>query len=184
MSRNSIRRNDLGAVIVHFVDAGHAYVLDHAQMGEIFLSECHPETGTLDRGIVLDEGFQFFVIEQIAFTRGFEKAGLTAILGCGFDPGVSGVFTAYAAKHHFSEMEYLDIVDCNAGDHGKAFATNFNQTCVHDREVLIGEGYVDDKHGLVAVEQFHKLRNAVSIHTVILTLFIWRVRIILCKLAL
>lgn len=63
---------------------------------------------------------------QWAFRERFEKAGLTAILGCGFDPGVSGVFTAYAAKHYFSEMEYLDIVDCNAGNHGKAFATNFN----------------------------------------------------------
>lgn len=63
---------------------------------------------------------------QWAYKKKFEDAGLTAILGCGFDPGVSGVFTAFAAKHYFSEMEYLDIVDCNAGDHGKAFATNFN----------------------------------------------------------
>ena len=61
---------------------------------------------------------------QWAYRERFEKAGLTAILGCGFDPGVSGVFTAYAAKHYFSAMETLDIVDCNAGDHGKAFATN------------------------------------------------------------
>jgi saccharopine dehydrogenase (NAD+, L-lysine-forming) len=63
---------------------------------------------------------------QWAYRERFEKAGLTAILGCGFDPGVSGVFTAYAAKHYFSAMETLDIVDCNAGNHGKAFATNFN----------------------------------------------------------
>ena len=49
-----------------------------------------------------------------------------ALLGCGFDPGVTGVFTAYAQKHHFDQIHYLDIVDCNAGDHGKAFATNFN----------------------------------------------------------
>ena len=63
---------------------------------------------------------------QWAYKDRFEKAGLTAILGCGFDPGVSGIFTAYAAKHYFSEMEHLDIVDCNAGNHGKAFATNFN----------------------------------------------------------
>ncbi len=63
---------------------------------------------------------------QWAYRERFEKAGLTAILGCGFDPGVSGVFTAYAAKHYFSAMEHLDIVDCNAGNHGKAFATNFN----------------------------------------------------------
>ena len=63
---------------------------------------------------------------QWAYKQRFEEAGLTAILGCGFDPGVSGVYTAYAAKHHFDEMHYLDIVDCNAGNHHKAFATNFN----------------------------------------------------------
>lgn len=63
---------------------------------------------------------------QWAYREKFEKAGLTAILGCGFDPGVTSIFTAYAAKHHFDEIHYLDIVDCNAGDHGKAFATNFN----------------------------------------------------------
>ena len=71
---------------------------------------------------------------QWAFRERFEKAGLTAILGCGFDPGVSGVFTSYAAKHHFKEMHYLDIVDCNAGDHHKAFATNFNPE-INIREV-------------------------------------------------
>ena len=49
-----------------------------------------------------------------------------ALLGCGFDPGATGVFTAHHAKHHFKEIHYLDIVDCNNGDHGKAFATNFN----------------------------------------------------------
>ena len=71
---------------------------------------------------------------QWAYRDKFEKAGLTAILGCGFDPGVTSVFTAYAAKHHFDEMHYLDIVDCNAGDHGKAFATNFNPE-INIREV-------------------------------------------------
>ena len=63
---------------------------------------------------------------QWAYKKRFEDAGLTAILGCGFDPGVSGIYTAYAAKHHFDEIHYLDIVDCNAGNHHKAFATNFN----------------------------------------------------------
>ena len=63
---------------------------------------------------------------QWAYQDRFKKAGLTAILGCGFDPGVTGVFTSRAAKHFFDEIHYLDIVDCNAGDHGKAFATNFN----------------------------------------------------------
>ena len=61
------------------------------------------------------------------------KAGLV-ILGCGFDPGVTSVFTAYAKKHYFDEMHYLDIVDCNAGDHGKYFATNFNPE-INIREV-------------------------------------------------
>ena len=71
---------------------------------------------------------------QWAYREKFEKAGLTAILGCGFDPGVTSIFTAYAAKHHFDEMHFLDIVDCNAGDHGKAFATNFNPE-INIREV-------------------------------------------------
>jgi saccharopine dehydrogenase (NAD+, L-lysine-forming) len=63
---------------------------------------------------------------QWAYQDRFKDAGLMALLGCGFDPGVTGVFTAYAQKHHFDEIHYLDIVDCNAGDHGKSFATNFN----------------------------------------------------------
>jgi saccharopine dehydrogenase (NAD+, L-lysine-forming) len=63
---------------------------------------------------------------QWAYRERFEKAGIMALLGCGFDPGVTQVYTSYANKHHFSEMHYLDIIDCNAGDHGKAFATNFN----------------------------------------------------------
>lgn len=71
---------------------------------------------------------------QWAYQEKFKEAGLTAILGCGFDPGVTGVYTAYAAKHYFDEIQYLDIVDCNAGDHGKAFATNFNPE-INIREV-------------------------------------------------
>ena len=63
---------------------------------------------------------------QWAYQDRFKEKGLTALLGCGFDPGVTSIFTAHAAKHHFDEMHYLDIVDCNGGDHGKAFATNFN----------------------------------------------------------
>ena len=63
---------------------------------------------------------------QWAYQERFKEAGLMALLGCGFDPGVTQVYTAYANKHHFDEMHYLDIIDCNAGDHGKAFATNFN----------------------------------------------------------
>lgn len=63
---------------------------------------------------------------QWAYQEKFKEKGLMALLGSGFDPGVTGVYTAYANKHHFDEMHFLDIVDCNGGDHGKAFATNFN----------------------------------------------------------
>jgi saccharopine dehydrogenase (NAD+, L-lysine forming) len=71
---------------------------------------------------------------QWAYQDRFKDAAITAILGCGFDPGVTSIFTAYAAKHYFDEIHYLDIVDCNAGDHGKAFATNFNPE-INIREV-------------------------------------------------
>lgn len=63
---------------------------------------------------------------QWAYKDRYEKKGIMALLGCGFDPGVTQVYTSYANKHYFNEMHYLDIIDCNAGDHGKAFATNFN----------------------------------------------------------
>eukprot|EP01043_Picozoa_sp_COSAG02_P045677 COSAG02_NODE_4204_length_5629_cov_1.480108_1_plen_235_part_10 len=56
----------------------------------------------------------------------FKKAGIMALLGSGFDPGVTNVFCAYAQKHLFDEIHHIDILDCNAGDHGQAFATNFN----------------------------------------------------------
>ncbi len=71
---------------------------------------------------------------QWAYRQKFEEAGLCAILGCGFDPGVTGVFSAYAAKHYFDEIKYLDILDCNGGDHGYPFATNFNPE-INIREV-------------------------------------------------
>jgi saccharopine dehydrogenase (NAD+, L-lysine-forming) len=80
---------------------------------------------------------------QWAYHDRFKKAGLTAILGCGFDPGVTSVYTAYAAKHHFDEIQYLDIVDCNAGDHHKAFATNFNPE-INIREVTQKGKYWED----------------------------------------
>ena len=63
---------------------------------------------------------------QWAYQEKFKKAGLMALLGCGFDPGATNIFTSYMKKHYFSKMKYVDIVDCNAGNHGKHFATNFN----------------------------------------------------------
>ncbi len=63
---------------------------------------------------------------QWAFREKFKEAGITAILSAGFDPGVVSVFAAYAAKHLFDEIETIDVLDINAGDHGKKFATNFD----------------------------------------------------------
>lgn len=80
---------------------------------------------------------------QWAYRERFEKAGLTAILGCGFDPGVTSIYTAYATKHHFDEIQYLDIVDCNAGNHHKAFATNFNPE-INIREITQKGLYWED----------------------------------------
>ena len=71
---------------------------------------------------------------QWAYREKFEKAGITALLGSGFDPGVTGVFSAYALKHYFDEINYIDILDCNGGDHGYPFATNFNPE-INIREV-------------------------------------------------
>lgn len=71
---------------------------------------------------------------QWAYQERFAAAGLTALLGSGFDPGVTNVFTAWALKHHFDEIHMLDIIDVNGGNHGKAFATNFNPE-INIREV-------------------------------------------------
>ena len=71
---------------------------------------------------------------QWAYRDRYREAGITALLGSGFDPGVTNVFCAYAAKHLFDEIDTIDIVDCNGGDHGKAFATNFNPE-INIREV-------------------------------------------------
>ena len=73
----------------------------------------------------------------------FNEKGIMALLGSGFDPGVTNVFTAYANKHHFDEIQELDIIDCNAGDHGKAFATNFNPE-INIREVTAKGKYFEN----------------------------------------
>ena len=71
---------------------------------------------------------------QWDYQERFQKAGLSALLGSGFDPGVTNVYTAWALKHHFDEIHTLDIIDVNGGNHGKAFATNFNPE-INIREV-------------------------------------------------
>lgn len=71
---------------------------------------------------------------QWAYQDKFKEKGLMAILGCGFDPGVTNIFCAYAQKHLYDEINYIDILDCNAGNHGHPFATNFNPE-INIREV-------------------------------------------------
>jgi len=103
----------------------------------------------------LDEA-KFEYSWQWAYQERFREAGLTAILGCGFDPGVTGVFTAYAAKHYFDEIHYLDIVDCNGGDHHKAFATNFNPE-INIREITQkGRYYEDGQWKETEPQEIHK----------------------------
>lgn len=80
---------------------------------------------------------------QWAYREKFEKAGLTALLGSGFDPGVTGVFSAYAQKHYFDEINYIDILDANAGDHGYPFATNFNPE-INIREITAPGSYWEE----------------------------------------
>ena len=82
---------------------------------------------------------------QWAYRDKFEKAGITALLGSGFDPGVTSVFSAYALKHYFDEINYIDILDCNGGDHGYPFATNFNPE-INIREVSAKGSYWEDGH--------------------------------------
>ena len=80
---------------------------------------------------------------QWAYKEKFEKAGITALLGSGFDPGVTGVFSAYAQKHYFDEINYIDILDANAGDHGYHFATNFNPE-INIREITAKGSYWEE----------------------------------------
>jgi saccharopine dehydrogenase (NAD+, L-lysine-forming) len=89
-----------------------------------------------------EEGFSayFDYSWQWAYRDRFREAGITALLGSGFDPGVSGVFCAYARKHHFDTIEEIDILDCNGGDHGYPFATNFNPE-INLREVSAPGSY-------------------------------------------
>lgn len=80
---------------------------------------------------------------QWAYRDRFKEAGITALLGSGFDPGVTGVFSAYAQKHYFDEIHAIDILDANAGDHGYPFATNFNPE-INIREVTAKGSYFEN----------------------------------------
>ncbi len=94
---------------------------------------------------VKEKGFSayFDYSMQWSYNDKFKKAGICAILGSGFDPGVTSVYTAYALKHYFDEIHYIDILDCNGGDHGYPFATNFNPE-INLREVSAMGSYWED----------------------------------------
>jgi len=89
-----------------------------------------------------EEGFSayFDYSWQWAYKEKFAQAGLTGLLGTGFDPGVTSVFVAYAKKHYFDTIDTIDILDCNGGDHGYPFATNFNPE-INLREVSAPGSY-------------------------------------------
>ncbi len=77
---------------------------------------------------------RFYYGPQWDYDDRFRERGIMGLLGCGFDPGVTNIFCAHAARHHFDEIHAVDIMDCNAGDHGHPFATNFNPE-INIREV-------------------------------------------------
>ncbi len=94
---------------------------------------------------VKEKGFSayFDYSYQWEYREKFEKIGKVALLGCGFDPGVTQAYVAYAKKHYFDEIDYIDILDCNGGDHGYKFATNFNPE-INLREVSSPGAYYEN----------------------------------------
>lgn len=102
----------------------------------------NPEWRKIYEKRVKEKGFTayFDYSWQWAYHEKYKKAGICALLGTGFDPGVTQVFSAYALKHYFDSIETIDILDCNGGDHGYAFATNFNPE-INLREVSANGSY-------------------------------------------
>ena len=94
---------------------------------------------------------------QWDYMKSFEEKGIMALLGSGFDPGVTNVFTAYTKKHYLDCIDSLDILDCNDGDHGHPFATNFNPE-INIREITSNSKYWEDKQWKIGPA----LKNKVS----------------------
>lgn len=141
--RNQIAEKGLGDINITSVDAdnvGELVQLIHDVKPDLVLNVALPyqdltimEACLLTGTDYLDtanyehpDTAKFEYKEQWAFQERFQKEGITALLGSGFDPGVTNVFCAYGQKHYFDEIHQIDILDCNAGDHGYPFATNFN----------------------------------------------------------
>lgn len=90
---------------------------------------------------------------QWAYREKFKEAGICALLGSGFDPGVTGVFSAYAQKHYFDEIHYLDILDANAGDHGYNLQPNFNPE-INIREVTAKGSFWENNNSGLKLSQW------------------------------
>lgn len=120
---------------VHYVDTAAYEPADTEEP----VWKAYAEKRLQETGIVSFCDFPF----QWAFQEQFQKAGIVGLLGSGFDPGVTSVFTAYAMKHYFDVIEEIDILDCNGGDHGLPFATNFNVE-LNLREVSNRADYWED----------------------------------------
>ena len=109
------------------------------------------ETGTvyLDTAVheeedVMDSPYPWYAEYEWKRRELFKEKGLTAILGVGFDPGVVNAYCAYALKHEFDQLEVIDIMDVNVGEHGKFFATNFDPE-INLREILEDVGYWENR---------------------------------------
>jgi saccharopine dehydrogenase (NAD+, L-lysine-forming) len=98
-------------------------------------------------------GFEYGT--QWAYHQRFKEAGVMALLGSGFDPGVTSVFSMYALKHHFDSIETIDILDANGGDHGYPFATNFNPE-INIREVTLPGRYYENGQWVTIAALSHK----------------------------
>lgn len=122
---------------VHYIDSANYEPedTDDPKWREIYEKRCR------------EKGFTayFEYSWQWEYNEKFREKNLTALLGSGFDPGVTSVFTAYAMKHYFDEIHTIDILDCNGGDHGYPFATNFNPE-INLREVSANGSYWEDGH--------------------------------------
>ncbi|MEM9145360.1 MAG: saccharopine dehydrogenase family protein [Pseudomonadota bacterium] len=102
------------------------------------------------------EEAKFEYAHQWAYQDRFKEAGLMAVLGSGFDPGVTSVFATWLRKHHFDRIETLDILDCNGGDHGHPFATNFNPE-INIREVTAPAFHWEDGAWVETPAMSHKV---------------------------
>ncbi len=123
------------ATKVHYIDTANyeAENTDDPEWRAIYEARCKEKGFTA----YFDYSWQWDYQER------FKEAGIMALLGTGFDPGVTSVYSAYALKHYFDEINYIDILDCNGGDHGYPFATNFNPE-INLREVSANGSYWED----------------------------------------